>query len=50
MPMRVTVAENTKLMSWNTCPKFNWKIKSIEFKDLVRLVKLGFCKMILSGD
>lgn len=49
-PMRVIVANGNLVMGYHICLRFKWKVQSVEFKNLVRLIKLGVADMILGGD
>lgn len=50
IPMMVSVADGSKLISRTHCPDFCWEIQGHQFTRPVRVIKLGGCDVVLGGD
>ena len=47
VPLQISVANGSKLVSSTICKDFSWYINGVEFQTDVMVVPLGSCEMIL---
>ncbi|KAG8391712.1 hypothetical protein BUALT_Bualt01G0215700 [Buddleja alternifolia] len=50
IPMMMSVADGSKMVSRTISPYFTWTLQGHRFSYPIRIIKLGGCDMVLSGD